>query len=363
MNETVNLSQLIVRLGEVTGADSNTSRRFLREFFATVGDVLAEEGDGASLTLPGIGTFMRSSGADGSSPATVVFQADEALLGEANKPFAAFEAVELAPGITADDLTDEPQEETSEEIDEEDEIEDSPTPAPSPEPVAEADPEPKAEEETPAPAEPAVMDEPRTNEPRTAPVPPPVVPSFPEEEDEDEATDYLPQPPHRKSGAWGWIIAVGLIAGIAVGLWFGMTVDVDLPDDSIAVEEEATVDGHPSAEPEVEAEQGGLPVDEVQVPQPEEPQSASQPVREEPVYETVSPTNYLSSMARRHYGAQIYWVYIYEANSDILGHPDRIAPGTRVVIPPKSSFPEASSEAEARRIAERKAAEINRRFR
>ena len=51
-------------------------------------------------------------------------------------------------------------------------------------------------------------------------------------------------------------------------------------------------------------------------------------------------------MARRHYGAQVYWVYIYEANADHLGHPDRIAPGTRLLIPPRSTAaaPEPTSE-------------------
>lgn len=343
MNETINLSQLIVRLGEVTGADSNTSRRFLREFFACLAEGLASEGDGASVTIPGIGSFVRYAGADGTSAPTVLFRPDEVVAGEANKPFSIFEAVELAPGLTPSDLEDEKP--VQEEIPVQEETSPAPQPIPEPEPEQASAPQPIPEPE-PAP------------EPLADEVAEPVVPSFPEEDEEEESTGYLPQPPRRKS-AWGWIIAVGLLAGLAVGLWFGLTVDVSLPDEEPAIEEQEVI-----AADQEDGDQAELPTQNA-VAEQEPPASPAPavPAPEEPIYETVSPTNYLSSMARRHYGAQIYWVYIYEANSDILGHPDRIAPGTRVVIPPKSSFPPADSEAEARRIAERKAAEINRRFR
>lgn len=372
MNETINLSQLIVKLGSVTGADNNTSRRFLREFFATVTDVLAQEGDDASLTIPGIGTFMRSAGADGQSPVTVVFQADDAILGDANKPFSVFEAVEVARGICPDELNREPlpHEDDDKEVEEEpsDQIVDeriifSPEPEPDSDEKSE---EPQSqdadlEEEISARNENADIDIDNSDYEASS-----IVPSFPEDED-DVNSDYLPQPERAKSRAWVWFVVVGLVAGIAAGLWWGLTVDVSFPEDEALIEEvvqtDTTVDISQTSEstaveenvPEVNLETSGS----VQVSEA----VSSQPAQQEPVYETVSPTNYLSSMARRHYGAQIYWVYIYEANTDILGHPDRIAPGTRVVIPPKSSFPQASSEAEARRIAERKAAEINRRFR
>lgn len=52
-----------------------------------------------------------------------------------------------------------------------------------------------------------------------------------------------------------------------------------------------------------------------------------------PVYDTISRTRYLTTMAKEHYGNYNLWPYIYEENKAILGHPDRIKPGTRVVIP------------------------------
>ncbi len=57
-----------------------------------------------------------------------------------------------------------------------------------------------------------------------------------------------------------------------------------------------------------------------------------------PVYDTVSTTRYLTIIAKEHYGNFNLWPIIYEENAAILGHPDRIKPGTRVVVPPLSKY-------------------------
>lgn len=56
------------------------------------------------------------------------------------------------------------------------------------------------------------------------------------------------------------------------------------------------------------------------------------------VYDTVSTTRYLTTIAKTHYGNYNLWPYIYEENKAILGHPDRIRPGTPVVIPNLSKY-------------------------
>ncbi|MDE5872060.1 MAG: HU family DNA-binding protein [Muribaculaceae bacterium] len=56
------------------------------------------------------------------------------------------------------------------------------------------------------------------------------------------------------------------------------------------------------------------------------------------VYDTISTTRYLTTMAKTHYGNFNLWPYIYEENKAILGHPDRIRPGTPVVIPKLSKY-------------------------
>lgn len=50
-------------------------------------------------------------------------------------------------------------------------------------------------------------------------------------------------------------------------------------------------------------------------------------------WDTIGKTRYLTTMAKEHYGNYHLWPYIYEENKSILGHPDRIKPGTRIRIP------------------------------
>lgn len=50
-------------------------------------------------------------------------------------------------------------------------------------------------------------------------------------------------------------------------------------------------------------------------------------------WDTIGTRRYLTTMAKEHYGNYHLWPYIYEENRRILGHPDRIKPGTRVRIP------------------------------
>lgn len=56
------------------------------------------------------------------------------------------------------------------------------------------------------------------------------------------------------------------------------------------------------------------------------------------VYDTISKTRYLTTMAKAHYGNYHLWPIIYEENKAKLGHPDRIRPGTPVVIPTLSKY-------------------------
>lgn len=56
------------------------------------------------------------------------------------------------------------------------------------------------------------------------------------------------------------------------------------------------------------------------------------------VYDTITKTRYLTTMAKDHYGNFNLWPYIYMENQSFLGHPDRIKPGTKVVIPPLTKY-------------------------
>lgn len=56
------------------------------------------------------------------------------------------------------------------------------------------------------------------------------------------------------------------------------------------------------------------------------------------VVDTITKTRYLTTMAKEHYGNFHFWPYIYKENEAFLGHPDRIKPGTEVVVPPLSKY-------------------------
>lgn len=83
---------------------------------------------------------------------------------------------------------------------------------------------------------------------------------------------------------------------------------------------------------------------------------------DEVVYDTISLTRFLTTMAREHYGNYHLWPYIYEENSKILGHPDRIRPGTRVVIPSKEKYNINPDDPECIKQAKRKGVEIYNRY-
>lgn len=55
-------------------------------------------------------------------------------------------------------------------------------------------------------------------------------------------------------------------------------------------------------------------------------------------YDAIGNTRYLITMAREYYGNPEFWPYIYEENKDRFGHPDRITPGTMVLVPRLSKY-------------------------
>lgn len=84
--------------------------------------------------------------------------------------------------------------------------------------------------------------------------------------------------------------------------------------------------------------------------------------KQDPVYDTVTTTRYLTIIAKEHYGDYKFWPYIYEANKSKLGHPNKIRPGTRVVVPPLSDYGVDPNSAADKKKAVAKGAEIYARF-
>ncbi|MDD2960935.1 MAG: HU family DNA-binding protein [Muribaculaceae bacterium] len=54
--------------------------------------------------------------------------------------------------------------------------------------------------------------------------------------------------------------------------------------------------------------------------------------------DTIGKNRFLTTMARENYGDYNFWVYIYEENKDILKNPNKIKPGTVVIIPDANKY-------------------------
>lgn len=80
------------------------------------------------------------------------------------------------------------------------------------------------------------------------------------------------------------------------------------------------------------------------------------------VYDTISNSRYLTTMAKDHYGNYHLWPYIYIENSSFLGHPDRIKPGTKVVIPDLKKYGVDPNNPDDIAKAKRKGVEIYSRY-
>ncbi len=156
------------------------------------------------------------------------------------------------------------------------------------------------------------------------------------------------------SGHAMWLVLgvlIGLIIGLIGGYFAGKTMQAyELPDDDTALLLEDT-DLLADADPVQEVKADTIPVVEHQAvaqnEAAEEVKESAKPAEQapakaaEPVYDTITSSRYLSILARDHYGVKNYWIFIYQANPQ-LGNPNQIRPGTKVLIPARESFEEAT---------------------
>lgn len=357
MNNTVTLSQLITRLAKATGVDNNTARRFLRTFFATIEETVE---NGESVTIKNIGTFRVTETPDGHR--SIGFLPDTVISGEVNKPFEMFEAVELADGVDFSEI----ESKTEPELIPEPEL------VSEPEPVSETvtEPEPMPEAAPVPEPEPVAEPEPRP-EPKPVPEPEPeeTVFHFADDDEEEEAPQPVEEAREKRGNRWIWIAAVAIVAAGVIGYFAAMKA-VPVPDLYEDYEDEETVADAVAApvieevavenvqEPAQRADAAEQPKAEPK-PQPAPTQVPAQAKKAEPVYDTVQVS--LIRLAKKHYGVPEFWVFIFDANRDKISNPNTIRPGTKVIIPERSSLPGATKE-ETRSIARNKQAEYQRQF-
>ncbi len=350
MNNTINLQQLHRLLADASGLPDSTVENFVKALFDYIAKTLEQSG---IAVVPKIGTFKADTDA-----ADIIFTPDPTLAKAVNEPFSFFEAVPL--NVEPDELEavqeKQPQDITSgsKEI-ANDSAEDSSDNAAGPD---EYIPDNTPEENETIPAELIAL---------SAAVPETENQECEPDTDSDGSdsdgftTEYDDDEVVRVTRAWPVIAGVlaGLVTGIIIGFLLCHHIYIkNGPDKQTAMSQS-------NPEKKISA-----PADTVAVylidnpskikPEPDFTKSDTAPV----VTDTVTTTRFLASMARKYYGTTEFWIYIYEENRDRLpANPNRIKPGTAVVIPPIEKYVKNTDKAQARAEASRKIAELERSLR
>lgn len=403
---TMSLPQLIDALIATDIADSATIRNFIREFTAIIEGSLAR---GESVSVKGIGTFHAVEVAD---ELYIEFAPDATLAETVNAPFSIFEPVELPDNLTDADM-ETAEMETSEMACNETEPASQPCPPPIPPRHEPAAPESvvSLSENTPPvitpQPEPSEHDAPEqaATSPVSAPAPNPIMeaPAQPEHAEPEHKTaapvsgnhepEQAPQNTlptkeiekiiehervvevrdHSSHHTLHIVIAslLSLVAGLAIGYFANnrlnlshiKNVNIEAEGVNVISKTEAKEGKSATADSLASVAAGpsdSIPADTVSPGQGStavEPEAKTvESPRTAIVTDTVKANRYLTTMARRHYGKKIFWVYIYEENKNIIDDPDHIAPNTVLVIPPAEKYGikagDKESEADAMRRAQ-----------
>lgn len=311
MNETIALPRLAELLSQTTGISINDAEKFITLFFTQIENALSVSDE---VSVSGLGTFFRSV----SSDEVVKFTPDPLFSEAINRPFEMFEPIAIGD-TDFDESNDTPQvlqqPATAPVVD--DNTKDETSLNEEVQPVSEIVPiEQSSPDITP----------PEYSAPTTA-----------NQATNDYNTNHLdtaPTPKHSK-----FAICVAFLLGIILGTFATILYFVMFTDKSDANYTDAEI---------IDLE-CGQPVDVEYIEYSEadsiseygesdnlnnETLKAEKPV----VYDTVTPNRFLTTMARQYYNQMEYWVFIYQANADKLANPNRIKPGTQVIIPSREDF-------------------------
>ncbi|MFI3240535.1 MAG: HU family DNA-binding protein [Bacteroidales bacterium] len=395
MNRKITLPELVEALTVVTNTTKRVSETFLRELFALISEQLIS---GESVKIKGLGVFKvvtvdarRSVDVNTGEEIVIAahnkvsFTADKELAEAVNMPFASFETVVLNDDIPelemkrieADvDIDIEQETEVTEvaieplseiEIETEDVhvdvvpeeiVEEVTDEVVETDLVTDIEPETVVEEVADE-----VIIEPEVVEDDTADNDIGYSESLVTIADESDMSSYVvvAKVGKRKfiSGyMWGFISAI-LFAGIAfVIINFNINItpkiedkeeltEVITHDVSTPVADEVVLVDTITSNPSVETEG----VEEIKVV-----------TKPKVVYDTITRTRFMATMAREHYGNMNFWVYIYEENMAKISNPSVIAPGTVLVIPTAEKYGINANDPESVRTAEIKSKAFNARY-
>ena len=373
----------IIELAELVAAKAQTTNRmselFLKELFATVSQELTE---GRGVEIKGLGSFVMPTAMTDDDEAVIEFAPAQSVADAVNQPFAQFEPMELSDDLTPEQLMQlteiEPAPEQAHEAAPEEMTEEPPVKLPEEAPVAvpeeiPAEPpvEAPVEEELPEEVPPVISEEvpplmpmkaaQETEKPTELPEPaaPIEEPSEPSENSEnsepsESAVSQDFETEKRK------VAKSSLLKGIVVGalgallltslLWilFGPNGVIT---GSTASKADTTVVAKADATPEKAAPASVFTTSK---PKPVEPKKEIPVIRD-----TVTAKRPLTVIARKHYGNEFFYVYIYEENKDRISDVNNIAPGTEVIIPLASKYGFDPKDPESIKQAQLKSMQLN----
>lgn len=354
MNDIITIKKLAEEIASITGTDIATAESFLNEFFATVEDALSA---GESVKIKGIGSLSRGDSAD----EPVVFTPEKEFIEAVNTPFEMFSAVDIDDSISDEDLA--ADEDANESVDEDVEEEIIVEATDDEEETTEIDETDEVDEITEAAddAEAADISDNSDDSDLSDDS------DTPDSNDSSDSYETPDDTPGKKPFIYGLII--GLVVGFACG-WISSSYfsKKDTPDNSIidtateAINSDKALADSIAALTQtadsittdtIAAVIETVAVEEV-IPTENRPKAI--------VTDTIRPNRFLTTMARLYYGKMDYWAFIYEANADKLGHPNRIKPGTVVVIPSIDEIRRGESDAETLQRAKKLGKEIYARF-
>ena len=151
--------------------------------------------------------------------------------------------------------------------------------------------------------------------------------------DDEHAEVYIL--PRRKCRSILWAVLgflLGVLIGTAVGFYFHDEIGryIESTSDVVVSKPDVTIPPTITAASEIEAKKDTCASDTHNI--------VAEKAHIEPRYDIVTSHQFLTTLAKKYYGVKDYWVYIYEANKSRLRHPDRIKPGTRILIPEITEF-------------------------
>ena len=367
----------IIELAELVAAKAQTTNRmselFLKELFATVSQELTE---GRGVEIKGLGSFVMPTAMTDDDEAVIEFAPAQSVADAVNQPFAQFEPMELSDDLTPEQLMQlteiEPAPEQAPEAAPEEMPEEPPVKLPEEAPVAvpeeiPAEPpvEAPVEEELPEEVPPVISEEVPPLMPmkaaqeteKPAELPEPAVPIEEPSENSEPSESAVSQDFEAEKRK---VAKSSLLKGVVVGalgallltslLWilFGPNGVIT---GSTASKADTTVVAKADATPEKAAPASVFTTSK---PKPVEPKKEIPVIRD-----TVTAKRPLTVIARKHYGNEFFYVYIYEENKDRISDVNNIAPGTEVIIPLASKYGFDPKDPESIKQAQLKSMQLN----